>query len=75
MPVVVNTELGSGLAVTRGFKAVEPEDVAQAIVDAMQRDRYEVFVPRSLASILRPKGMLPIRAMDGVRRFSSQTRC
>ncbi len=68
MPVVVNTELGSGLAATRGFKAVEPEDVAQTIVDAIQRDRYEVFVPRSLASILRPKGMLPVRAVDAVGR-------
>jgi NAD(P)-dependent dehydrogenase (short-subunit alcohol dehydrogenase family) len=68
MPVVVNTELGSGLAATRGFKAVEPEDVAQAIVDAIQRDRYEVFVPRSLASILRPKGVLPTRAVDAIGR-------
>jgi NAD(P)-dependent dehydrogenase (short-subunit alcohol dehydrogenase family) len=69
MPVVVNTELGSGLMATRGFKAVEPEDVAAAIVDALQRDRYEVFVPRSLAAILRPKGLLPIRALDTVTRF------
>jgi NAD(P)-dependent dehydrogenase (short-subunit alcohol dehydrogenase family) len=68
MPVVVNTELGSGLATTRGFKAVEPEDVAQAIVDAILRDRYEVFVPRSLASILRPKGILPGRAVDAIGR-------
>ncbi len=69
MPVVVHTELGSGLAETRGFKPVEPEDVAQAIVDALQRNRYEVFVPRSLAAIIRPKGMLPVRALDVVTRF------
>lgn len=69
MPVVVNTELGSGLAATRGFKAVEPEDVAQAIVDAIVRDRYEVFVPRSLASILRPKGILPVRVVDAISRL------
>jgi NAD(P)-dependent dehydrogenase (short-subunit alcohol dehydrogenase family) len=69
MPVVVHTELGSGLAETRGFKAVEPEDVAAAIVEALQTGRYEVFVPRSLASILRPKGMLPVRALDAVTRF------
>src|SRR5437763_4370509 len=30
MPIVVHTELGSGLPETRGFKAVEPEDVAAA---------------------------------------------
>jgi NAD(P)-dependent dehydrogenase (short-subunit alcohol dehydrogenase family) len=69
MPVVVHTELGSGLGETRGFKAVEPEDVAAAIVGALRRNRYEVFVPRSLAGILRPKGMLPPRALAAVTRF------
>jgi short-subunit dehydrogenase len=69
MPVVVHTELGSGLAEARGFKPVEPEDVAEAIVDALQRCRYEVFVPRSLAAIIRPKGILPVRALDAVTRF------
>ncbi|MBV9534400.1 MAG: SDR family oxidoreductase [Solirubrobacterales bacterium] len=68
MPVVVRTELGSGLDTTRGFKAVEPEEVAEAIVDALQRDRYEVFVPRSLAGILRPKGVLPTRVMEAIAR-------
>src|SRR6201990_2374278 len=36
MPVVVNTELGSGLRKSRGVKVVEPEDVANAIVEALQ---------------------------------------
>jgi NAD(P)-dependent dehydrogenase (short-subunit alcohol dehydrogenase family) len=69
MPTVVHTELGSGLAETRSFKAVEPEDVAAAIVDALQRNRYEVFVPKSMGSILRPKAMLPIRAVDAIGRL------
>lgn len=69
MPTVVHTELGSGLAETRALKAVEPEDVAAAIVDALQRDRYEVFVPRSLAAVMRPKGLLPPRAVDAVGRM------
>jgi NAD(P)-dependent dehydrogenase (short-subunit alcohol dehydrogenase family) len=69
MPTVVHTELGSGLAETRSFKAVEPEDVAVAIVDALHRNRYEVFVPKSMGSILRPKGMLPIRAVDALGRL------
>src|SRR6516225_4527350 len=43
MPIVVRTELGSGLPETRGFKAVEPEDVAAAIVEALQTGRFEVF--------------------------------
>lgn len=69
MPTVVHTELGSGLAEMRSFKAVEPEDVAAAIVDALQRNRYEVFVPKSMGSILRPKGMLPIGVADAIGRL------
>jgi len=69
MPTVVHTDLGSGLAETRRFKAVEPEEVAAAIVDALQRNRYEVFVPKSMGPVLRPKGMLPIRAVDALGRL------
>jgi NADP-dependent 3-hydroxy acid dehydrogenase YdfG len=68
MPVVVNTELGSGLAETRGFKKVEPEDVANAIVDALQTGRYEVFVPKSVSGLFRLKAIVPTRVMEAVAR-------
>ena len=74
MPTVVHTELGSGLAETRMFRAVEAEDVAEAIVDALTRNRYEVFVPRSIAAILRPKGMLPLGAVDAIGRLVKSDR-
>jgi NADP-dependent 3-hydroxy acid dehydrogenase YdfG len=62
MPVVVNTELGSGLQKSRGVKVVEPEDVANAIVEALQTGRTDVFVPRSVQGLFRfmyvvPRGM------------------
>jgi NADP-dependent 3-hydroxy acid dehydrogenase YdfG len=69
MPVVVNTELGSGLAETRGFKAVEPEDVANAIVQALQTDRFDVFVPRSFAVLVRLQSLVSRRAIDAVTRM------
>jgi NADP-dependent 3-hydroxy acid dehydrogenase YdfG len=69
MPVVVHTELGSGLPETRGFKAVEPEDVANAIVDALQRDRYEVYVPKSVGALMRAKAMTPARMMEAIGRL------
>ncbi len=69
MPVVVNTELGSGLPTTRGFKAVEPEDVANAIVDALQTGRYEVFVPKSIVSMVRMNALMPRRAMEALGRL------
>jgi NADP-dependent 3-hydroxy acid dehydrogenase YdfG len=68
MPVVVKTELGSGLPETRGFKPVEPEDVAGAIVDALQKPRFDVFVPRSIAVIMRAQHVIPRRAMEAIAK-------
>jgi NADP-dependent 3-hydroxy acid dehydrogenase YdfG len=69
MPVVVNTELGSGLPTTRGFKAVEPEDVANAIVEALQTGRFEVFIPKSMNGMVRLNALMPRRAMEAVGRL------
>jgi len=40
-------------------KEIEPEDVAEAIVDALRRPRVNVFVPRSLGAVNRLAQMLP----------------
>ena len=69
MPVVVNTELGSGLPQTRGFKAVEPTDVADAIVEALQTGRFEVFVPKAMSSMMRFQALMPRRATEAVARL------
>jgi short-subunit dehydrogenase len=69
MPTVVNTELGSGLAMTRGFKPVEPEDVASAIVEALQTGRFEVYVPKSLAGMVRFVALTPRRAAESMSRW------
>jgi NAD(P)-dependent dehydrogenase (short-subunit alcohol dehydrogenase family) len=68
MPTVVNTELGSGLPETRAFKAVQPDDVAAAIVEALQTGRYDVFVPKALAGVIRGGNLIPRRAMDAITR-------
>jgi NADP-dependent 3-hydroxy acid dehydrogenase YdfG len=68
MPVVVHTELGSGLPETRGFKAVEPEDVAAAIVEALQTGRFDVFVPKSIGGLFRAQALVPRRAMEAIAR-------
>jgi short-subunit dehydrogenase len=66
MPVVVNTELGSGLPETRGVKPQEPEDVAAAIVEALQTGRFEVFCPKSAAGLVRLNALMPRRAMEAL---------
>jgi short-subunit dehydrogenase len=68
MPVVVNTELGSGLPETRAFKAMQPEDVADAIVEALQTGRFEVFVPKSMSRLMRMNALMPRRAREGLGR-------
>ncbi len=69
MPVVVNTELGSGLPTTRGFKAVEPEDVANAIVEALQTGRFEVYVPKSIAGMTRFNALMPRRVIEAMGKM------
>lgn len=69
MPVVVNTELGSGLAEPRSFKSVEPEHVASAIVEALQTGRFDVYVPRSLARLVRGSALMPRSLAEAVGRM------
>jgi len=64
MPVIVRTELGSGTVDSRGIKPVEPEDVANEIVEALQTGRVDVYVPKHLALIVRPAPILPRRLAD-----------
>jgi NADP-dependent 3-hydroxy acid dehydrogenase YdfG len=63
MPTVVNTELGSGLPQTRAFKPVQPEDVANGIVEALQTGRFEVYVPKSMKGTVRMTSLMPRRAL------------
>jgi len=51
MPSVVNTELAAGLADSR-VKVVEPEDVANEVVAALKKPRFDVFVPRSTGPLI-----------------------
>ena len=69
MPVLVNTALTEGLSEKRGVKEVEPEDVASAIVDALETGRFDVFVPRSLQATIALGNLLPRRAREAVGRF------
>jgi NAD(P)-dependent dehydrogenase (short-subunit alcohol dehydrogenase family) len=65
-PVGVNTELYSGLQQLRGIKTPEPEDVAAAIVEALQTGRYEVYVPKRMNWTLRVSALFPLRARDAM---------
>jgi NADP-dependent 3-hydroxy acid dehydrogenase YdfG len=68
MPSVVNTELGSGLGEVRGLPNLEPADVADAIVDALQHGIVDVWVPKSSKRTSLLATMLPRPVSEGVAR-------
>ncbi len=68
MPVVVKTELASGLQETRGVKHVEPSDVANEIISALKQARFDVFVPRSVGAITKVMTVLPRGGREAVSR-------
>ena len=68
MPSLVNTELTSGIKAGRGVKKAEPEEVADAIVDALKVPRFDVFVPRSVGRINKFMNFLPRAGREAIGR-------
>jgi NAD(P)-dependent dehydrogenase (short-subunit alcohol dehydrogenase family) len=69
MPAVVNTELGSGLHEARGVKTLEPEEVGEAIVEAIETGRFDVWVPKSTVAIATFMNVLPRRGREAIARL------
>jgi NADP-dependent 3-hydroxy acid dehydrogenase YdfG len=59
MPVVVDTELATGVGTARGIPRIKPQDVAEAIVETLRRPRFDVHVPRSMGPLTALNAMLP----------------
>lgn len=73
LPGVVRTELSAGNAVPdwmRPIAEVEPEDVADAIVEAVGTDRLRVVVPKALGATLKAMAVLPDRPRIWVERVA-----
>ena len=68
MPGIVRTELTAGVEDARFVKSLQPEQVAEAIVAALQKPRFDVFVPRSTQYITQFMGMMPRSVREGVAR-------
>jgi short-subunit dehydrogenase len=69
MPAVVNTELGAGLPEVRGVKRIEPEDVADAIVTALEYPKFDIYVPREAVAVHKLAALLPRRAGEALGRL------
>jgi NAD(P)-dependent dehydrogenase (short-subunit alcohol dehydrogenase family) len=68
MPGIVKTELSTGLVETPAFKSVTPEQVADAIVDALKFARFDVYVPKSIGPSLAFTNLLPRRGREVIGR-------
>ena len=67
-PGVVKTELAAGTKTSRGGSYVEPEQVGEAIAACVRKPRAEVFVPRSMAPMLRLYASLPARGRMAMQK-------
>jgi short-subunit dehydrogenase len=68
MPGIVKTELSTGLVETRAFKSSTPEEVADAVVDALKFTRFDVYVPKSIGPTLAITNLLPRRLREALGR-------
>jgi NADP-dependent 3-hydroxy acid dehydrogenase YdfG len=70
-PVAVNTELGLGLAEPRQrqFRKIEPQQVADAIVETLRVPRFDVHVPKQLSVAERLSALLPLAVQDLLTRI------
>jgi NAD(P)-dependent dehydrogenase (short-subunit alcohol dehydrogenase family) len=67
MPTVVNTELTAGVG-QKWVKPVEATDVAEAIAEALEVPRFDVYVPKSNGALLRAASLMPRAAAEAVGR-------
>jgi NAD(P)-dependent dehydrogenase (short-subunit alcohol dehydrogenase family) len=68
MPALVDTELTSGVRAGRGIEKAKPEDVADAIVAALQVPTFDVFVPKSVGRINKVMTMMPRAVREAIAR-------
>ncbi len=65
MPFAVKTELGAGLGDARGMHHLEPREVAERIVEALQYRIVEVWVPKSASRTQMLAAVLPRSLSEG----------
>jgi short-subunit dehydrogenase len=68
MPYFVRTELTAGVPDARGLRRLAPEDVAAAVVAALERPRFDVYLPRRAGVLIKLGGTLPRRLRDVLAR-------
>ena len=73
-PAQVKTAMIDGQARPRLLPQITPEDVAEAVLDALRRRRFEVWVPRSQGASAKLAAVLPRSAREMLMRRLGVTR-
>ena len=68
MPGLANTELAAGMKAGRGVPLVEPQEVADGIIGALETGRVEVYVPPKLGPLMRSQVLMPRGLRDAMSR-------
>lgn len=69
MPAVVDTQLGAGTQKVRGTGLISPETVAEAIAEALESGRPEVWIPRRNRFLILGTALLPRSVSEAVARL------
>jgi NAD(P)-dependent dehydrogenase (short-subunit alcohol dehydrogenase family) len=69
MPAMVNTELTAGVKAGRGVEKAEPEDVADAIVDALKLPKFDVFIPKAVGRINKVMTIMPRSVRERIAKL------
>jgi NAD(P)-dependent dehydrogenase (short-subunit alcohol dehydrogenase family) len=70
MPAIVRTELTDGVRDHPLMRSSKPEEVADAIVDALRHPHFDVFVPRSMSALNRFVRLMPRAPMEAFGRIT-----
>jgi NAD(P)-dependent dehydrogenase (short-subunit alcohol dehydrogenase family) len=74
MPTPVATDMAAGQRRLRGVRTLRPEQVADAIVAALNSGRVDVYVPRSVGMLVRLGPLAPRAVSDRVARLLGRDR-
>ncbi|NLE81244.1 MAG: SDR family oxidoreductase [Rhodococcus sp.] len=69
LPTLTNTALASGTRGMKGFRQVQPEEIAEAIVGLMKKPRPRVRVTKVSGWLVQSQGFVPGRLFEFVSRF------
>ncbi len=69
LPSLIGTDMAAGVKALRTVRIGRPEDVADAIVNALQTGRRESYVPRQLGWLVALEAITPQPAVRRLRRL------